>query len=89
MKLTSILSTSLFATMAVLSIGAQAASDMEKATEVKAPTENMKTVNPAPQKRHSHSEEKTGVPQSMPDATTAKPNAAMDMNKHYHPRDGK
>lgn len=89
MKLTSILSTSLFAAMAVLSISAQAASDTDKAAEVKAPAENVKPVKPASQKRHSHLEEKTGVPQSMPEATSDKPNAAKDMSKHYHPQDGK
>ena len=57
MKLTSILSTSLFAAMAVLSISAQAASDTDKAAEVKAPAENVNPVKPASQKRHSHLEE--------------------------------
>ena len=89
MKLKSILSTSLFTAMAVLSISAQAASDTDKAAEVKAPTQNVKTVTAASQKRHSHVQEKTGVPQSMPETSPDKSSVAMDMSKHYHPRDGK
>ena len=41
-------------------------------------------------KPHSHVQEKTGVPQTIPtEAKTDKPNAAKDKSKHYHPRDGK
>lgn len=41
-------------------------------------------------KPHSHMQEKTGVPQSMPAETKAdKPNVAKDKSKHFHPRDGK
>lgn len=40
-------------------------------------------------KPHSHVQEKTGVPQSMPDPKADKPNAAKDKSKHYHPRDMK
>ena len=40
-------------------------------------------------KPHSHVQEKTGMPQSMPDAKADKPNAAKDQSKHFHPRDGK
>lgn len=91
MKLKSILLTGLFAVVAAFSIGAQAASDMamDKATEAKAPAENVNTAKATPMKKHSHVEEKTGVPQSMPEAAATKPNAAKDMSKHYHPRDGK
>ncbi len=41
------------------------------------------------QAKHSHVQEKTGVPQSMPEKKTDKPNPAKDMSKHYHPRDNK
>lgn len=81
MKLESILSISVLATVAVLSFSAQAASDTDKATEAK-PTE-MKM------KPHSHVEEKTGVPQKTPEATSDKAKAAKDKSKHFHPRDGK
>jgi len=40
-------------------------------------------------KPHSHVQEKTGMPQSMPDAKADKPNPANDKSKHSHPRDGK
>lgn len=40
-------------------------------------------------KPHSHVQEKTGMPQSMPEAKADKPNAAKDKSKHYHPRDMK
>jgi len=40
-------------------------------------------------KRHSHMEEKTGIPQKMPEAMADKPNPANDKTKHFHPRDGK
>lgn len=40
-------------------------------------------------KPHSHVQEKTGVPQSMPEAKADKPNAAKDKSKHFHPRDMK
>lgn len=39
--------------------------------------------------RHSHMQEKTGIPQKMPEKKTDKPSPAVDMSKHYHPRDGK
>lgn len=81
MKPRSILSTSLLAAIAAFSIGAQAASDTDKAAEGKAAQMKMKP--------HSHVEEKTGVPQKAPAATPDKPNAAKDTSKHYHPRDNK
>ena len=43
----------------------------------------------AASKPHSHVQEKTGMPQSMPDAKADKPNAAKDKSQHFHPRDGK
>lgn len=39
--------------------------------------------------KHSHVKEKTGIPQSMPEKKTDKPNPAKDMSKHHHPRDNK
>lgn len=91
MKLKSILSTGLFVTISALSIGVQAASDIDKATEAKAPTTDMQADRTAKKKMkpHSHVQEKTGVPQTAPEANLDKPNPAMDMSKHYHPRDGK
>lgn len=83
MKLQSALATALFATAAMLALGAQAA-DADKAppaAEVKAE----QGVKP-----HSHVQEKTGVPQSAPaKAAPGKKNAAQDKTKHYHPRDMK
>jgi hypothetical protein len=49
-------------------------------------------VDKTASKPHSHVQEKTGMPQSMQDAKADKPNkpnAAKDMSKHFHPRDGK
>lgn len=86
MKLQSALSAILFATVAALSVGAQAA-DADKAppaAEMKA-EQGAKAVKP-----HSHFEEKTGVSQKAPAAVDpAKKNAAQDKSKHYHPRDMK
>ncbi len=75
MKLQSALSAVLLATVAVQSLGAQAADDdkaIPAATEMRA-DQGAKAAKP-----HSHVQEKTGVPQS-----------AQDRTKHYHPRDGK
>ena len=87
MKLQSALSTVLLATVATLSLGAQAADDdkaIPVATEMKA-DQGAKAAKP-----HSHVQEKTGIPQSAPAATAPeKKNAAQDRTKHYHPRDGK
>lgn len=86
MKLQSALSAVLFACVALLSLGAEAA-DTDKApaaTETKA-EQGAKATKP-----HSHVQEKTGVAQKAPDAAApAKKNAAQDKTKHYHPRDGK
>jgi hypothetical protein len=87
MKLQSALSAVLLATVAVLSLGAQAADDdkaIPATTEIKV-DQGAKAAKP-----HSHVQEKTGVPQSAPVATAPeKKNAAQDRTKHYHPRDGK
>lgn len=83
MKLQSALATALFATAAMLALGAQAA-DADKA----APATEVKAEQVA--KPHSHVQEKTGVPQSAPaKAAPGKKNAAQDKTKHYHPRDMK
>ena len=86
MKLQSALATALFATAAMLALGAQAA-DADKA----APAADMKAESGAMAvKPHSHVQEKTGVPQSAPaKAAPGKKNAAQDKTKHYHPRDMK
>ena len=58
----------------------------EKAAAPKAAEAQMdKTAN----KPHSHVQEKTGMPQSTPDAKPDNPHAAKDHSKHFHPRDGK
>ena len=87
MKLNSILSTGLFAAIVALSMGAQAASDTDKAAEAKASVAGTPAVKKM--KPHSHVEVKTGVPQNEPEAKADKPNAAKDQSKHYHPRDAK
>lgn len=94
MKPQSILSAGLFAAILAFSVGAQAASDTDKAAEGKdpaagaqAPAASVKAENKA--RPHSHLEEKTGVPQKAPEPQLDKPNPAKDMSKHYHPRDMK
>lgn len=83
MKMQSALATTLFATLAMLALGAQAA-DADKA----APAAEVKAEQGV--KPHSHLQEKTGVPQSAPaKAAPGKKNAAQDKTKHYHPRDMK
>jgi len=86
MKLQSALSAALFATIAMLSLGAQAA-DADKA----APAAEMKAEQGAKTvKAHSHVQEKTGIEQVAPDAAAPKKkNASQDKTKHYHPRDMK
>jgi len=85
MKLQSALSAALFATITMLSLGAQAAdADKAPAAEMKA-EQGAKTVKP-----HSHMQEKTGVEQKAPAAVDpAMKDASKDKKKHYHPRDGK
>lgn len=84
MKLQSALSAVLFAGVAMLSLGAQAA-DADKApaaAEMKA-GQATKAVKP-----HSHVQEKTGI-EHMAAAAPARKNAAQDNSRHYHPRDMK
>lgn len=87
MKLNVILSAALFAAIAALSMGAQAASDADKAAEAKAPVAGTPAVKKM--KPHSHVEVKTGVPQNEPEARADKPDPAKDKSKHFHPRDAK
>ena len=87
MKLKSMISAGLFAAIAALSMGAQAASDSDKAAEAKAPAAGVQADKKV--KPHSHKEEKTGMPQKVADSKTAKPDPTKDKNRHLHPRDGK
>ena len=83
MKLKPTLAASPFAILAALSLNASAASDTSTDSTV---------AKAAPQKQmrpHSHVEDKTGIPQTAPEAMPDKPNAANDRTKHFHPRDGK
>lgn len=70
--------TGLLAIMAALALSACATSNT--ITDAESPTR---------MRPHSHVEEKTGVPQRVPDAMSDKPNAYYDRTKHFHPRDGK
>ena len=89
MKLKSIVSTSLLAAFAALSISAQAASATDNAPEANAPAASVQTGKAASSKKHSHVEEKTGIPQKTPETVKTKPSPEKDMKTHYHPRDGK
>jgi hypothetical protein len=81
MKRNALLFAGLFAV--ALPLAAAAASD--KAGE----TQTASAAATQPVKPHSHVEEKTGVPQKAPARQAGKKSPAMDMSKHYHPRDGK
>lgn len=97
MKLLSTLSMSLIAAIGALSMGAQAASDTDKAAEARAPASAVQSDKKT--RPHSHMEEKTGVPpqtSSAPatddrsvKARAGKPPIEKDKSKHFHPRDGK
>lgn len=87
MKLKSVLSAGLFAAIAALSMGAQAASDTDKAAEAKAPAAGVQADKKV--KPHSHMEEKTGMPQKVADSKATKPDPTKDKNRHLHPRDAK
>lgn len=82
MKVSSLIAALLFASATMT--GASYADDKAaapKATEAQA--------DKSAAKPHSHVQEKSGVPQSMPEAKADKPNAAKDKSKHFHPRDMK
>jgi hypothetical protein len=97
MKLKFTLSAGVFAAIAALSMGAQAASDSDKAAEAKVPAASVQADKKV--KPHSHMEEKTGVsPQGSSvaaaedksdKAKASKPKIDKDKSKHFHPRDGK
>ena len=82
MKISSLIAAVLFAGAAMS--GATYADD-----KAGAPKASEAQMDKTASKPHSHVQEKTGMPQSMPDAKADKPNAAKDKSKHYHPRDGK
>jgi hypothetical protein len=82
MKVTSLIAAVLFAGAATTGV----AHAEDKAAAPKAAEAQM---DKAAAKPHSHVQEKTGVPQSMPDPKADKPNAAKDKSKHFHPRDMK
>ncbi|MFZ2853809.1 MAG: hypothetical protein WAZ34_06825 [Rhodocyclaceae bacterium] len=82
MKISSLITAVLFAGAAMT---ATAYADDKAA----APKAGEAQMDKAAAKPHSHVQEKTGVPQSMPNAKAEKPKAAKDQSKHYHPRDGK
>jgi hypothetical protein len=82
MKRNAILFASLFAA-AVFPLTAGAASDKTEGTKSEQAAAAQQT------KPHSHVEEKTGVPQKAPAKQSGKKSPAMDMSKHYHPRDMK
>ena len=87
MKLKSTLSTALLAAAAVLSLGAQAAADTDKAAAAKTPAMDMhadKMMKP-----DAKVGEKAGMPQKAPEAKADKPDPAKDKKRHLHPRDGK
>ena len=83
MKSRSFVAAFLFACVASLSVSASAA-DTEKADAKAAEMQMNQKAKP-----HSHVQEKTGVPQSMPKEEMAKPNPANDRTKHNHQRDMK
>lgn len=96
MKPRSILSAGLFAAITALSVGAQAASDTEKAAESKTPASGVQADKKV--KPHSHMEEKTGMAPQVSAAASeekadkakaTKPKIDKDRSKHFHPRDGK
>ena len=90
MKQQSILAAILFAFVATLPLGAQAAADADKA-----PATDMQAGKPMAKKMkpHSHVQEKTGMPQNTaeaaPEGKSGKLKADKDKSKHFHPRDGK
>lgn len=89
MKLNIILSSAVFAAIVAMSQSAIAA-EPEKSTEAKEPAANVQEgMSPEKKaKRHSHMEEKTGIPASQT-TSSEKPSPAKDTSKHLHPRDGK
>jgi len=83
MKLQSILSAGLAATLAAFVVGVQAAPDTATAAEAPA------KATPKKVKPHSHMEEKGYAPAAPKDAATEKAPAPDLTDKHLHPRDAK
>ncbi len=84
--------TGLLAAFAMFSIGVIAADNpVDAPVDIKAEPAKAKKLAEAKMKvkRHSHMEEKTGIPQKAPEVMADKPNPANDKTKHFHPRDGK
>ncbi len=90
MKLDTILSAILLAAASSLSFGVYAATEADKTQAAEAQT-GKPAAEVKKMKRHSHMQEKTGVPQNMPaaDAAEGNPKAAQDKSRHFHPREGK
>ena len=84
-----ILAASLAAAMTTVSINASAASDTEKAAEAKGAPSTVQADKASPSDRPSQMQDKTAVPQKLPEAKTVRPNPWKDTSKHFHPRDGK
>ncbi|MBK7024064.1 MAG: hypothetical protein IPH41_11345 [Sulfuritalea sp.] len=74
---------------AVLFAGAATAGVVYADDKATAPKAAEAQTDNAAARPHSHVQEKTGIPQSMPDPKAVKPNPATDRSRHYHPRDGK
>lgn len=92
MQAKSLLLCGLLAGFATFSIGAIAADNsVDVAKDISTEPAMAKKTTEAKMKvkRHSHMEEKTGIPQKTPAAMPDNPNAAKDKTKHFHPRDGK
>ena len=92
MKLKLTLAASLFAIIAALSLNASAVSDTgagAKTTSGSSADVKVEKAARSTMRPHSHAEEKTGFAQRTPVAMPDKPNPAKEMNKHFHPRDGK
>ena len=84
MKLKSVISTALFAAIAVLTSTTQAASNADKAAETKAPVIEMQSDKAAAQKKDPMPEEKLGATQKMGATKSTKPKTVMDMSKSDH-----
>ena len=89
MKLKSMLSLGVLISISALSLNTYAAPEMDKSEMMKEPAQAVQSEPSTAMKRHSHVEEKTGVPQKMPLARAEKTKSIPDTSKHYHPRDGK
>ena len=90
MRLNALISSaSLLVAMTTASISANASPDTDKAAEIKAATTAAQIEKAPIAERHSHMQERTGAPQKAPESVAARPNAAKDTSRHFHPRDGK